>query len=74
MPKLDTLPAPIIPPKIDPRYSDHARCRLGLGATFRDFTVWLTVFALTDFALAEAEHTHDAADLDAATTWLNPPD
>jgi hypothetical protein len=70
MPKLDNCPAPIIPPKRDPTLSDTIDAG-GVWVAHRDWSVWFTNAALTDFALEEAHvYTGYAADLDAAAAWL----
>lgn len=58
MPRLDNTPASIIPPKLEPDQST------------RDFGVWTTTEALTDFARNEARTASDPDDELCATYWV----
>lgn len=69
MPRLDTTPASIIPPKVNPAIKDSI-VNEGVWIADRVWAVWLAPAALTDFALEETQHTREAADLDAATEYL----
>lgn len=70
MPRLDNVPAPIIPPMIFNLCIEGTVLPNGTTVHQRDWSVWLTSGALVDFALAESAHTRDADDMNAAAEYL----